>query len=158
MRTTSLVAGVAFVLTACGGGEKRSEEPPPAAPGQQQPAPGVPAPTSGPQTHNVNMVLDGSSYKYVPDALVIKAGDVVRFHNKSGGPHNVSFWPDSIPGGGSAALQAGMPSQAAPLEGPLLVDPQAVYDVSFVRAPSGVYGFYCLPHSAMGMKGHITVE
>jgi plastocyanin len=104
------------------------------------------------------MVLDGSSYKYIPDALVIKAGDVVRFHNKGGGPHNVSFWPDSIPRGAAAALQGGMPNQAAPLEGPLLVDPEAVYQVSFVGAPAGVYGFYCLPHSAMGMSGHITVE
>ena len=155
MRTTSLVAGMAFILASCGGSEKRTEDQPPATPEEQRPAP---AARPGPTTHEVRMVLDGSSYKFVPDALVIKAGDVVRFSNKSGGPHNVSFWPDSIPRGGAAALQSGMPSQTEPLQGPLLVDPAAVYEVSFVRAPSGVYGFYCLPHLPMGMKGNITVE
>jgi plastocyanin len=158
MRTTSLVAGMAFVLVSCGGGVKKSEEQPPAPPEEQQPAPVVSAPRAGPKTHDVKMVLDGSSYRYVPDALIIKAGDVVRFLNKSGGPHNVSFWPDSIPRGGAAALQSGMPSQSAPLEGPLLVDPEAVYEVSFVGAPPGVYRFYCLPHVAMGMSGYLTVE
>ena len=43
------------------------------------------------------MVLEGSTYKFDPAELTIKAGDVVNFHNKSGGPHNVSFWADSIP-------------------------------------------------------------
>ena len=69
------------------------------------------------------MVLEGSSYKYVPDQLTIKSGDVVRFHNVSGGPHNVSFWADSIPGGAADALKAGMPDQMAPLEGSLLTEP-----------------------------------
>ena len=43
------------------------------------------------------MVLDGSSYKYVPNKLTIKPGDIVRFHSKTGGAHNVQFYPDSIP-------------------------------------------------------------
>ena len=157
MRMTSWVAGLAFVLASCGGGEKKTEDQTTATPAQK-PAPAAPAPTATRTTHDVNLVLDGSSYKYVPDALVIKSGDVVRFHNKSGGPHNVSFWPDSIPRGAAAALEAGMPSPMAPLQGPLLIDPEAVYQVSFARAPKGVYGSYCLPHLALGMKGNLTVE
>ncbi len=103
------------------------------------------------------MDLDGSSFKYIPDALVIKSGDVVHFHNKGGGPHNVSFWADSIPRGAAAALVAGMPNQMA-LQGPLLADPGAVYQVSLARAPKGEYKFYCLTHLALGMKGNLTVE
>ena len=159
MRMTSLVAGLAFVLTSCTGGEKKTEQT--TATPEQQPAPAAPspaAPTATREIHDVNMVLDGSSFKYVPNALVIRSGDVVRFHNKSGGPHNVSFWPDSIPRGAAGALQARMPSQMAPLQGPLLIDPEAVYEVSFVGAPKGVYRFYCLPHVALGMNGYLTVE
>ena len=78
---------------------------------------------AGGATHDVNMVLEGSTYKYVPDQLTIKSGDVVRFHNVSGGPHNVSFWADSIPAGAADALKAGMPDQMAPLEGSLLTEP-----------------------------------
>ena len=159
MRMTFLVAGLAFVLVSCGGGEKKTEQQTPAPP-EQKPVPAPPAPhvPAARRTHDVNLVLDGSSYKYVPDALVINSGDVVIFHNKSGGPHNVSFWPDSIPPGAAAALQSGMPNQMASLQGPLLIDPEAVYQVSFAGAPKGVYNFYCLPHVALGMRGNLTVE
>lgn len=160
MQMTSFVAGLAFVLASCGGGEKKTEEQTPGSP-EQKPAPAAPAPAAPPaarQIHNVNMVLDGSSFKYVPDALVIRSGDVVRFRNKSGGPHNVSFWPDSIPRGAVGALEAGMASQTASLQGPLLIDVGTFYEVNFARAPKGVYTFYCLPHVALGMRGNITVE
>src|SRR5688500_13257243 len=129
MRVTSMLAGLAFVLAACGGGEQNAGggqtggeqgTPEQAAPaGDAAPAGGA-APAADWTTHDVNMVLEGSSYKYVPDQLTIKSGDVVRFHNVSGGPHNVSFWADSIPAGAADALKAGMPDQMAPLEGSLL--------------------------------------
>ena len=104
------------------------------------------------------MVLEGSSYKYVPDQLTIKSGDVVRFHNVSGGPHNVAFWADSIPAGAADALKEGMPDQMAPLEGSLITEPNAVYTVSFKGAPAGEYKYYCLPHLALGMKAKLTVQ
>src|SRR5262245_51099985 len=125
MRVTSMLAGLALVLAACGGGEQKAGEQQTtttsdqAAPDAAAPA-GEAAPAGGGTTHDVNMVLEGSSYKYVPDQLTIKSGDVVRFHNVSGGPHNVSFWGDSIPSGAADALKAGMPDQMAPLEGSLI--------------------------------------
>jgi plastocyanin len=158
MRVTSMVAGLALVLAACGG-EKKADDQTTAAPEQPSAAP-APAAEGGAAggAHDVNMVLDGSTYKYDPAELTIKAGDVVNFHNKSGGPHNVSFWADSIPKGGADPLKAGMADQMAPLEGPLLTEPDGVYKVSFAGAPPGEYKFYCLPHLALGMKGKITVQ
>lgn len=153
MRVTSMVAGLAIVLAACGGEKKADDQSTTAAP--EQPAA---APAAAGATHDVNMVLEGSSYKFDPADLTIKSGDVVNFHNKSGGPHNVSFWADSIPAGAAEPLKAGMPDQMAPLEGPLLTEPDAVYKVSFAGAPAGDYKFYCLPHLALGMKGKITVQ
>jgi plastocyanin len=158
MRMTSMVAGLTLALAACGGGEKKTEQP---AAGDSAGTPAA-APAAAPaatgKTHDVNMELDGSNYKFNPSSLVISAGDVVRWHNKSGGPHNVSFWPDSIPSGAAAVLQKNMPNQMAPLQGPLLTDPDAVYEVSFAGAPKGLYKFYCLPHLALGMKGTLTVQ
>jgi plastocyanin len=161
MRMTSMVAGLALALAACGG-EKKTEQPAAGAgDSASTPAPAA-APAAGPaaagKTHDVNMELDGSNYKFNPSSLVIKAGDVVRYHNKSGGPHNVSFWPDSVPKGAADILKQNMPNQMAPLEGPLLTEPDAVYQVSFAGAPKGVYKFFCLPHLALGMKGAITVQ
>jgi len=159
MRVTSMLAGLALVLAACGGGEQKAEDQQTTAtPDQAAPAAGDAAPAAGGTTHDVNMVLEGSSYKYVPDQLTIKSGDVVRFHNVSGGPHNVSFWADSIPGGAADALKTGMPDQMAPLEGSLLTEVNATYTVNFANAPAGEYKFYCLPHLALGMKGKLTVQ
>ena len=157
MRVTSMLAGLAFVLAACGGGEQKAgeEQQTTATPEQQAPAA---APAAGGATHDVNMVLEGSSYKYVPEQLTIKAGDQVRFHNVSGGPHNVSFWADSIPSGAADPLKAGMPDQMAPLEGQLLTEPNAVYTVNFANVPTGEYKYYCLPHLALGMKAKLTVQ
>ena len=163
MRVTSMLAGLAFVLAACGGGEQKAGEqqttttPDQAAPAGEAPAGGA-APAAGGTTHDVNMVLEGSTYKFVPDQLTIKSGDVVRYHNVSGGPHNVSFWSDSIPGGAAEALKAGMPDQMAPLEGSLLTEPNGIYTVNFAKAPAGEYKFYCLPHLALGMKWKLTVQ
>jgi plastocyanin len=157
MRVTSMAAGLALLVAACGGGEQKAgeEQQTTATPEQQAPAA---APAAGGATHDVNMVLEGSSYKYVPEQLTIKAGDQVRFHNVSGGPHNVSFWADSIPSGAADPLKAGMPDQMAPLEGQLLTEPNAVYTVNFANAPTGEYKYYCLPHLALGMKAKITVQ
>jgi plastocyanin len=157
MRMTSMVAGLALALAACGGEKKANNQQTTTTP-EQQPAQAAPAPAGNAKTHDVNMVLDGSNYKYDPSSLTIKAGDVIRYHNKSGGPHNVSFWPDSVPSGAADVLKKNMPNQMAPLEGPLLTDPDAVYEVSFAGAPKGAYKFYCLPHLALGMKGNLTVQ
>ena len=153
MRMTSLVAGLAMVLAACGG-EKKTSDQPAAAPEQ----PGAPAATStaAGATHDVNMELDGSNYKYVPSDLTAGPNDVIRFHNKSGGPHNVSFWADSIPSG--AASHIVVPDPMAPLASKLVVAPDEVIEVKLNDAPKGDYKFYCTPHLALGMKGKLTVK
>jgi len=158
MRVTSMVAGLAIVLAACGGEKKAENQTTTAAPEQPAAAPAAAPEASGGGNHDVNMMLDGSTYKFDPSELTIKAGDVVTFHNKSGGPHNVSFWADSAPAGAADKLKAAMPDQMAPLEGPLLTEQDGTYKVSFAGAPTGNYKFYCLPHLALGMHGKITVQ
>jgi plastocyanin len=174
MRTTSMVAGLAMMLAACGGDKNNQDQaaagsgqsssaseqsaPAASAPAASTPGASAPAPAGTGKTHDVSMELDGSKYKFDPDHLTIQSGDVIRYHNKSGGPHNVSFWPDSIPGGAADVLNKSMPDQMAPLQGPLLTEPNAVYQVSFAGAPKGEYKFYCLPHLALGMHGNVTVK
>jgi plastocyanin len=166
MRMTSMVAGLTLVLAACGGGgqgggggggEQQSTASPDSAPAANAPAANTPAAGTG-KTHDVKMVLEGSKYKFDPENLTIQSGDVVRYHNTSGGPHNVSFWADSVPSGAADPLKKNMPNQMAPLEGPLLTEPNAVYEISFAGAPKGEYKYYCLPHLALGMKAKLTVQ
>jgi plastocyanin len=153
MRKISLVAGLALLAAACGG-EKKAEETPAAAPAPEVAAP---APATG-ATHDVQMSFDGTKYMFIPADLTIKAGDLVRFHNSKGGPHNVSFWEDSIPEGAEAVLEKAMPNQMQPLVGNMIVEQDAVYEINFTGAPTGLYKMYCLPHLAMGMTGSITVQ
>lgn len=154
MRAKYLLAGLALIAAACG---KKEDAAPAADTTAMAPAPSE-SPTTTGTIHDVNMVLDGSTYKYEPANLTIKAGDQVRFHNVSGGPHNVQFWADSIPAGAAAAIDAGMPDKTGPLAGPLVTEPNAVYTVNFANAAVGTYKYYCLPHQAMGMKAEIVVQ
>lgn len=155
MQKISLIAGLAVLVAACGGENKAPEQAPAATP-EAEMAPAAAPATTG-TTHDVNMEFDGKTYHFVPSTLTIKAGDVVNFHNVSGGPHNVAFWADSIPAGAAAVLGANMPDQMQPLSGTMLVVQDAVYSISFAGAPVGEYKYYCLPHLAMGMKATLTV-
>jgi plastocyanin len=158
MRVTSMVAGLALVLAACGGGEKAGDQ----AAGDQAantttPAAGSEAPTGTGATHDVDMTLVDGQYRFVPEQVTIKAGDVVRFHNRQGGPHNVQFFADSIPAGAAAVIDAGM-DESAPLTSQMAVAQDEIITIAFNGAPSGRYHFTCVPHQAMGMNGNIVVE
>jgi plastocyanin len=152
MRNTGIMAAAALVLAACGGGDQQQQAQPAAAPAAEAPAAAAGA------VHDVNMVLEGTAYKYVPAELTIKPGDKVRFHNVSGGPHNVQFWTDSIPAGTADALDALMPGdKLGQLNGPLMIEPNAVYEITFANLPGGEYKYFCTPHLAMNMTGKITI-
>ncbi len=153
MQKMTLVAGLAFLAVACGGEKQAPEQAPAATPAA---APAAAPATTG-TTYDVKMEFDGKLYHFIPNELTIKSGDVVNFHNVSGGPHNVSFWADSIPAAAVPVLTAAMPNQMQPLVGSMLVEQDAVYTISFAGAPVGEYKFYCLPHLAMGMRGELKV-
>jgi len=95
---------------------------------------------------------------FEPSTITVPAGATVRFTNVSGGPHNITFWSDSVPAGGAAALQAGMKNTVDNLSGPFLVQPNETYEVSFANAPKGTYKGFCTPHLTLGMKIAIKVE
>ena len=79
MRVTSMAAGLAVLLAACGGGEQKAENQQSTATPESAPAAApAAAPSATGATHDVNMVLEGSTYKYVPDNLTIKAGDAAK--------------------------------------------------------------------------------
>ena len=104
------------------------------------------------------MIGDAKGYRFEPSSIALAPGDGIKFINVSGGPHNVTFWADSVPAGAAAILTANMPNTTAPLMGPLMVAPNETYTISFTGAPPGVYHFYCTPHLALGMKGTLTVQ
>lgn len=115
-------------------------------------------PAAPPATHKVRMMQQGAKYAFNPANFTVNVGDVVEFVNVSGGPHNVAFDKDHIPAGAREILNKAMARRQSDLMGPFLTTPNEVYSVSFAGAPKGAYGYYCLPHRALGMVGVITVE
>jgi plastocyanin len=181
MRITqlTLVASV-FALAACTGGDKSAsggstmrdsssaaatptDTTAAAAPaaGATAAAPAAGSATAKPitgKTVTVQMIGDAKGYRFEPNAITLKVGDGIKFVNVTGGPHNVTFFADSIPSAAAAQLGANMPNTTSPLTGPLLVTPNQDYTVSFAGTTAGTYKFYCTPHMALGMKGTVTVQ
>ncbi len=157
------MAALAVFAIACGGGEQAAERSP--ASDAQQPAAAAaaqPAAAGTGTVHSVEMLLtDAGAYVYRPAALTIKPGDTVRWLNVSGFPHNVAFWPDSVPQAARSYLQgkfAGDAQKLAALSGRLLTQPQQMYEMMFDGAPAGTYKYYCTPHLALGMKATLTIQ
>ena len=139
-------------LAACGqkGGDQNQS--------QTSAPPAAPATPAGPVVE-VKMTGNGSTRAaFEPSTITVPAGATVRFTNVSGGPHNITFWSDSVPAGGAAALNAGMKNTVDNLSGPFLTQPNETYEVSFANAPKGTYKGYCTPHLTLGMKIAITVQ
>ena len=158
VRSGTAVLLSVFVAAACGGEKK-----PAAASGAEGAA--APAAAAGGsaaaatgKVWDVKMYGDNQGYRFDPKALTISAGDAVRWVFVSGGPHDVTFWADSIPKGAQAPLQAHMPNTIAPLMAPMTMNPGDSYTVSFAGLPTGIYHYYCTPHVAMGMVATLTVK
>ncbi len=114
------------------------------------------APTGA--THEVKMIGDATGYKFDPANITIKSGDQIKWVMVSGGPHNVAFQNVTDPAV-SAQLDANMSGQKmGPLSGPMVMQPNETYTVSFAKIPAGKYDYICTPHAAMNMKGTVTVQ
>jgi plastocyanin len=170
----ALLAG-ATVLGACGGENKSATDTAAAsaaatstaAPSTATPAPSTsttpaagavaPAPITG-TIHEVKMIGDATGYKFVPADITVKAGDGIKYVMVSGGPHNVAFQNVADPAV-LAQFDANMPGQhMGQASGPMVMQPNEAYTVSFGKIPAGKYDYICIPHAAMNMKGTVTVQ
>lgn len=153
MRVPAMVAGAALLVAACGGSKNGDTN--------KAEAPTTTAPTAAAGTGNtvtIQMVTTGAnSFKFDPENVTIKAGDVVIFKGVSGMQHDVAFWGDSIPTGAAAVLTAAMKDGPQAMSTEMINDGSQV-SISFAGAPAGIYKFYCIPHLPMGMHGSITVQ
>ncbi len=167
----TLLAGAA-VLGACGGETKSATDSaamnaaatttvtPAATPATSTtPAAGAmaAAPATG-TTHEVKMIGDATGYKFVPAAITVKSGDAIKYVMVSGGPHNVAF-QTIADAAVKAQLDANMPGQKmGEASGPMIMQPNEAYTVSFAKIPAGTYEVVCVPHMAMNMKMAVTVQ
>merc|ERR1719181_398951 len=107
----------------------------------------VNAPGYAAETKTVKMGSDSGQLVFVPDELKICKGDSVTWVNNKGGPHNVVFDEEAIPGGVS--------QESISMDGQL-GDEGETFTKKFDTA--GSYAYYCEPHRGAGMNGALTVE
>ncbi|HUR91766.1 MAG TPA: plastocyanin/azurin family copper-binding protein [Gemmatimonadaceae bacterium] len=167
MQITRILAGAAgMIALACGGADNTNAAATgdtaavvaAGTPATTTPTPaGTPAAISG-TTHEVRMMFENNEYKFSPANLTIKVGDGVKWIMVSGGPHNAAFDAATVPASAKAQLLANMPNQMSELSGPLLINPNDTYTMSFANVPAGTYNYFCTPHLAMNMRGVITVQ
>lgn len=152
------LAALSFaMLAACGGGDSGSSgsaasSAPSDAPGAAPSAAAPAAPAGGAaatgDTITIRMVTtqNGAAGQFEPAQVTARPGDVLHFVSDGAAAHNVS-WPAAENAGAT-----GLPAPAQYLTAP----GQAVDEV--VTMAAGTYHFQCDPHSAMGMKGTLTVS
>lgn len=149
------VLGMLAFAAACGGGDQAATDAAvPATDGAVAvvtPATdaSVPAAPAGQgQVHEVKMVTTqgGASGVFEPAEITVKKGDIIRFINDGGAPHNAAFPAAENPSG--AVL---------PPATPYLTQAGQTSDMQITMDP-GSYTYQCDPHAMMGMKGKINVQ
>ncbi len=100
-----------------------------------------------------------TGFVFQPSSITIKAGDLVRWVNSSGFPHNVAFDTDSIPLGAAQVVDGLIPIEGkmGPLIGPIIRNRGATFEIRFVNAPPGVYKYFSVIQDT-DMTGTIVVE
>ena len=169
----ALISLGAITLGACAGGDKNPADTTAVkvdttaaattatTPATSTAATGTMAPITG-TTHEVNMIGDAKGFRFEPANITIKAGDGIKFQNKGGGPHNVSFDAATVPADVKSQLNANLGADKDP-NGDLSSKLTGVaggdaITISFANVKPGTYSYFCLPHKMMGMTGKITVE
>jgi plastocyanin len=117
------------------------------------------APASAQQSHVVRLSGDGEDiYRFEPDEVTARPGDVLVFRVASGSPHSVVFEAGGLTPDVRAALDGAMQNHSAELSSPLLTATGAQYRMVVPRIPPGSYEFYCLPHRAYDMRGRLIIK
>jgi plastocyanin len=108
--------------------------------------------------HEIRMVDGGEGeFRFVPNSVSARRGDVLLFKAVSGAPHSVVFAGKDMPAAARLSLNAALPRRAGDLSSPLLTE-KSEYRIVVPALPAGTYRFFCLPHKAYDMRGELLVK
>jgi plastocyanin len=97
------------------------------------------------------------TYRFNPDLVTARPGDLLVFRAVSGVPHSVVFESAGLSDQAHEALNGAMSRRAGDLSSPLLTLQGAEYRVVVPQLAPGTYQFFCLPHRAYDMRGQLRV-
>ena len=96
-------------------------------------------------------------YRFSPERISARPGDVLLFRAVSGTPHSVVFEGGRLSGPAHEALNGALSRRSGDLSSPLLTPDGAEYRMTVPALPAGRYEFFCLPHRAYDMRGVLQV-
>src|SRR6476469_8333302 len=100
---------------------------------------------------------DRETYRFNPDRVTARPGDVLVFKAVSGVPHSIVFESAGLSDQAHEALNGAMNRRAGDLSSPLLTLQGAEYRVVIPQLSPGTYPFFCLPHRAYDMRGQLRI-
>jgi plastocyanin len=118
------------------------------------------APLSAQKVHGIKLINnEGTSlYRFEPNAVTARAGDVLVFTVESGGPYMVAFQPADFLGPAKALMVAAIPGGNTELRAPALSRKGESVRITLPSLPGGQYRFYSVTHVAYRMTGTLTVR
>ncbi len=100
---------------------------------------------------------DAETFRFIPDQVTARPGDVLLFRVVNGEPHNIGLASDGLSPRVRALWNAALPDRVGDLRGPLLTHAGDRYRVVVPPVPAGTYRFYCLSHRAYEESGVVKV-
>jgi plastocyanin len=120
----------------------------------------APVPSAAAQkVHPINLVRAGDNqFRFEPKRVTAKAGDVLEFTVRSGGPYVVGFLPAGLSPEARDRLDAAIPGRTGPLRGPVLGGEGDRFRIVVPDLPRGSYRFVSVTHLAYRMEGELVVR
>jgi plastocyanin len=118
-----------------------------------------PAAAQAQRVHEVRLEANSEreTYRFNPDRVTARVGDVLVFKAVSGVPHSIVFESAGLSDQAHEALNGAMARRAGDLSSPLLTLQGAEYRVVIPPLSPGTYQFFCLPHRAYDMRGQLQI-
>jgi plastocyanin len=96
-------------------------------------------------------------YRFSPDQITARPGDVLVFKVASGPPHSIVFEGGGLTESAREALNGSLNRRAGELSSPLLTSEGSEYRIVVPQLPPGTYQFFCLPHRAYDERGRLRI-
>lgn len=118
-----------------------------------------PASAQAQKVHEIRLEANSEreTYRFNPDRVTARPGDILVFRAVSGAPHSIVFESAGLSDEAHEALNGAMSRRAGDLSSPLLTLQGAEYRVVVPQLAPGTYQFFCLPHRAYDMRGQLRV-
>jgi plastocyanin len=117
------------------------------------------APAYAQKVHQVKLIhATGDVFRFEPNRINARPGDVLEFVVETGGPYVVGFEAQDLSEADRQLLNEAIPERSGVLRGPVLPAPGSRFRVALPGLPRGSYRFASVTHLAYRMGGVLVIR